>query len=528
MGYPSRFHDIDPTAVGLAYGLGSFLDERYRIDLEHKAKAAEKKARRRKALTVGLAAAGGAAGAVALGPALGLAGAAGAAGAVPYGTAAGTAVGLGSAVPLVGATAATSGVLGAGGVVGLGGALTGAAIGAQTGSAFFEGDYARGIGAVAAPFVAQQHRNMAGEDRAANRAALLQDAITLDDYRTANDVSAYRDKQSIEQYGVPYAEAIRLAESGYDESIRGAPMEGEPIGVPGAEMSVSSMGPIERPIPPGMEEKWTPKQYQALSSIEQKRAETVNDPEWIANHTPEQRMAHNQALDRARGNIKKTLVPEQPKPMYTNAQGQNVPIPLGVSYDKDGTRIAYDGKNIDLKDPTKAKEAVLPWLEHATTDDEAAEMKLEHFKAHHVGPIDPSAEYLWDGKKWNKETKSAGGGDDGVMKLAVANATVDESGKSKTVDTAGIVKNYETLVEAKRQIEDRMSLKKALADAVSRPPMQPISKDQYVTLLTKAVSIYGRNPDAWPDETKDEKAMLKQIDARLNPKGARRFIEGPR
>lgn len=518
MGYPTRYYDIDPTAVGLAYGLGSMLQERYRIDAEHKQKAAIKKAKRKRALTIGLTAAAGGIAAPLVGPALGLAGAAASPGIAAGGT-------------FIPGAAATSGILGTGGTVGLGGIMTGAAIGAQAGQAFAEGDYAGGLGAVARPIMAEQARRRAGEDRSAERAAILSDAMALDDHRTANDTTAALDRHSIANYGLPYGEALEAERQNYMDLAGAGPAAGSPIGVPGMEMSVPAMGPMEEtnaPGPssiPGMKRDWSPQQYRQLAKVEQRKSDTVDNPEWIASHTAEQRMAEMQAIERARSSIRVSTMPDPPKPMFVNEQGQSVPMQLGENVGKNGYTYLYDGKTIDKVAPTKASESAAPWKVHAQTEQEALEMMDEDLN---LSIRQHKASGKWfrynDGTGAWDEIKEGPGSkkdednvDDKIFSAALP------KGPDADFSPNEIAQNYDKIATATQTINDRVSIKKALGEAIARPTMEPISLNDFEKLTREAVRVYGR--DKIPD---DVKLMLQQLDARLRPRGNSRLIQGPR
>lgn len=345
----TRYFDIPPGAEALAYGFNQFLDERKRLDEINHQKNLAKKAKRKKNLIMGLSAAGAAVAAPFVAPALGLAGAAGTAG---FGAAEGAAAGAaGLGVAAVPATAATAGILGTGGVVGLGGMLTAGAIGAGVGSAFGEGDIAGGFSALASPFVQQQQRRMRSDERASDRAANLSDSITLDKVRTKGNIEQIQYEQDYKKYGMPRAEwdATAQAAGDYASTIGMGPMAGEDLNLDPA-MAAPAMGPMGGTSPgpsevPGMDYQWTRQNYAALSKLERQRLDTVDNPAWRTSATPERLASETAALQRARAQIKPSLVPSQPKPMYVNEAGQAVPMQLGENRGKDGTYV-FDGKDI--------------------------------------------------------------------------------------------------------------------------------------------------------------------------------------
>ncbi|WP_413936368.1 hypothetical protein [Nitrospira sp. BLG_1] len=341
----TRYFDVDPTVVGLAYGMDAFLAERRRIDEIQHAKAEAAKAKRKRALIMGGTAAAAAVTAGLAAPALGLAGTAASAGGLG-GVEAGA---LGGALP----TAATSGILGTGGTVGLGGYLTAASIGAQAGGAFSEGDVAGGMTSLAAPFVMQQQRNMAREDRDYNRRGALSDAITLDTVRSANDltnskaIAEIHSKSAIDQtklahklsnegylertklanqgaldqeqlrsdlknYGMPAADYIsnQSAVAGYDQQ---AANENMPFGMGPPAVDQEDNPYVEGPSKvAGMDRKYSGASLIAKAQIARRRAATIGNPDWVNSNSPDMVAAERRAIARADSHIQTSLVPHTP------------------------------------------------------------------------------------------------------------------------------------------------------------------------------------------------------------------------
>lgn len=361
-----RYFEVDPLVTGLGYGFGAFMQGMREKDQEEHDKAIAQRHKRQRNTAIGVGAGLGAVGGLALAGPLGLAGTA----AQP------AAMAMGASVP---ATAATEGALGFGGVGGLGAGLAGAAIGAQAGNAFATDDWAGGISAIANPVVnalaQQENRRQQRSDRAEDRTARMQDAISLIQARSDEDLRQQVEASTIPTYGMPRSEATAASRAAYESAVSGGPQAGGVLELPATGESVPSYGPLGGPTPPeqggpppdlnvpgpsnikGMEKIWGPSQYTALAKLEQERQATVDNPDWIAANGPIAREAQWQALARKRENIGTILVPSKPQPMFTNARGQSVPMQLGENVGQDGGKYLWDGQDIKHVAPTKQSEA---------------------------------------------------------------------------------------------------------------------------------------------------------------------------
>lgn len=526
----TRYFDVDPLAVGLAYGFNEFIGERRRLDEINRQKNLAKKARRKKNLITGLTAAAGAVALPLAAPALGLAGAAGAAGA-PL-AAGGTALGT------VGATAGTAGMFGVGGALTgagtLAAGLTGAGIGANVGSALAEGDVGQAIGSFAGPMAGmygvENNRRMAADDRASRRSENIADALYLDNARTEGNIKQAQALYDIQNYGMPgkeYAELSEIVGGGQLDAAESMP---NGIGPPSPYSDPMDDPYVEGPSRvPGMDKKFTGHTLRAMAKTIQQEQSTLGNPEWINAATPDRIESQRRSIERAKKLHRTSLVPKQPQPMTFDESGNPVPMRLGWNKAPDGgySYLGPDGKQQHIAPPKGETDPQTPW-ESAPTAEAAELAKMADFKAKTV--VDEKGQtWKYDPKQRDWEPVKVGGdGDGGSGFDAKIFTAAMPKGENAELNTDALVDNYEKISDAKAKIDARIGLKEDIFKAVSAPLFQPISREAYASLLAKAVAVYGRNPNEWPEQAKEEKEMLERLDARLNPRGTRRLVEGPR
>ena len=478
---PTRYFDIPPGAEALAYGFNQFIDERRRLDEINRQKNLAKKAKRKRNLTMGLSAVGGAIALPLAAPALGLAGAAGS-----------TLAAGGTALPGVGATA---GIFGAGGALTgagtLAAGLTGAGIGANVGGYLSEGDLGGAIGAAAGPlggmYANQRGREIRDQERASDRAANLSDAIMLDEVRTKGNIKQIQAEHDYKQFGMPRAEwdATAQAAADYASTLGSGPQMGEDLGLDPA-MATPAMGPFAGPGPseiPGMEYQWTRQNYAALSKLERQRLDTVDNPQWRASATPERLASETAALQRARSAIRPSLVPTQPKPMTIGEDGKPVPMQIGWNKAPDGgwSYLSPDGKQQHVAQPKGETDPQTPWVS-APTPQAADAMKAADFKAKtHID--EKGRTWKYDPKQRDWELQKDGDGVDGTKKSPYI------------AEAAAKLRDARGPVEKARPVDPVKAHKQEVATAfrLEIADMNPetITLDEYLELNDRLLRTYG-------------------------------------
>lgn len=519
----TRYFDVDPISEAIGYGFSGLIDRRQQIDAEHKRKAAEKKARRKKLLTLGLGAGVGAVAAPLLAPALGLAGTA-------AGVTAGGVGGIGAGV----AIPATTGVLGAGGALSGVGALTagltGASIGAQAAEAFSEGDLGEGFGTIARPFNAILGRQQLQRERAADRETNIRDAMRLDRSRTDENIRQAEELSTIPTYGLPRSKATAAARAEYEAIAGQGPEAGTELDLSAPDQSfqpVEAYGPFqdeavgqtEQPGPPpmrnvpgpseipGFKRDFGPAQYRQLAKIEQQRSDTVDNPDWVQQHTPEERAMQWHALARARQNVRVTTMPAEKQMMMPGPNGQMVPMQPGFNPAPAEPGLIVD-LNGDIKPyvPTKKQEETTPWMEAPTPEAREA-AKAAHLEAHRA--VIGKEEYLFDPKqgRWElqKKNESGSGG-----KRSQAVAAAQKQFTTKDDNDNLVLPEDETVMAAVNQ-QERLNRGIELRDALDEAEGN-VDPAGFVELLKEARDLYGRDETKWPDEVL---RIIKRIDAQL-------------
>jgi hypothetical protein len=348
MAMVTRYFDINPVVTSLGYGIMGDLAYKRRKEQEEK----EREKRRRKNWTVGAAAVGTALTAGLAAPALGLAGTAAA---TEIGTAGAAAAGGALAIP------ATAGILGTGGVVGLGGYLTAGALGAQAGSMFADDNIAGGLGALASPFVAQQQRNMARQDR-------MGEFREMEGIRTAGDIRKMMEAQNIKEFGGTSGQ-ISSAAAAMEAGMPAAGTELFPR-IPDADYAqlgpepfgqeaVTALGPPKPNMPgpgpiPNTKYDWNPAQNAARMKVLQRYSDKVDNPNQRSKYTLEERQMLKESAERELGNIRVQLMPDQPKTMLPGPGGKDVPGHQGVNIMPDGSKaIIQPNGEVDYRDAPK-------------------------------------------------------------------------------------------------------------------------------------------------------------------------------
>jgi hypothetical protein len=538
MAMVTRYFDVPPSASSLGYGILGDLDYKRRKKAERE--AAE--ARHKKNWTIGAAAVGTALTAGLAAPALGLAGAAGT-GVASAGAGSGFAAGTALTAEGLLAAAPTAGLLGTGGVVGLGGYLTAGALGAQAGSMFADDNIAGGLGALASPFVDKQRRAMAADDRATGRAERLSDFEAMEGIRTAGDIRKLMEARNINTYGATGEQIAGMATEAEGRMLPGGaplydPMAGGGYGALGPEPSgsdpVTAMGaPREPNLPgpgpvPGTKRDWTPAQNVARMKLMADYSNTVENPEWIRNHTPEDRAMRAQALGRALNEIRVTTLPERPRPMLPGPGGKPVPAQLGVNILPDGSKaILQANGELDYRDAPKdfTKNFTADWTPEQTAayqrkqipDYDKMIAEGHRFFTQPTGVIEhikPEAEtqpFKWD---WAGATATAEA--DQIKRYGKA----DDKYEPDPAETKKIVeRRYETARELAQKEQAGEQLRDAMGEVLSRSPSQPISEQTASGIARAVLGVYGPNKETYP---KDIRRMVEDLDLRMRMQTGRR------
>lgn len=351
---PTRYFDVDPLVEGLGYGFAGFMQGRREFQEEQARRTRARKAQQRKILTAGIGAGVGAGAGIALAPVLGLGGS----------VAAGADLGTSTA----GYTTLTG--LGA-----LEGGLGGAAVGAQAGSAFAEGDIAGGLGAIARPVIGalerQEARRQGMADRAEDRTARLSDAMTLDRFRTDENLRQASEASTIPTYGLPRAQATQAARAAYEAELGRQPRAGEDLGLPppyapeyaygdiggpggSGTPSAGGMGPPAPPDSgtPPMEENWGPGEYAQLRDLYHRKSQKVDNPKWRQSATEAEQAAEWNALANVKREIRPGMVPRAPTMQERVRKNTwKDPVTGDTFYDPKETRISKASKASEQKHP---------------------------------------------------------------------------------------------------------------------------------------------------------------------------------
>lgn len=359
---PTRYFDIDPLVEGIGYGIMGLTQRQKELKAILDARTKARKKYQKKIAIAATAAGVGAVGGVLAAPLLGLAGST-AAVAAPAGFVGPT---------LAGGLAAGAVTTPAGAILG---GLGGASLAASAAQQFTEGDIGGGLGTLAQPFARFDDRMRRQSDIDYNRGQDLAADLTRDAARTGENIRQAEELSTIPTYGVSRSKAIERGRHAYGDVVTRAPQRGQDIftgagdeftpmapveaygafdsagdmgigggGGGGGGAASGGMGPLARgtgdselpnaPGPstvPGFKRDWGPGQYRALALLEQQRADTVDSPEWVARHSPEERSLQWQALAKQREDIRVTTMPDQPRQTNIDESGQRVPMEPGVN-----------------------------------------------------------------------------------------------------------------------------------------------------------------------------------------------------
>jgi hypothetical protein len=483
----TRYFDVNPAVVGLAYGISGLTARQRQLEEEAKERKRARKARQKKTLITGVGAAAGAVGGLLLAPALGLAGTAGATGAAAeVGTGAATAAGA-LAGPVQ--AAATAGALGFGGALSgagsLAAGLTGAAFGAQAAGAFSEGDVAGGFGAIATPIVGALAHQQGRRDRVADRAANLADALTLDAARTEGNIRQATAVADYEKYGMSAADAKKYAESEYAAMPEWMPADPQgpsafDLDTPGG---MSYADPRDNPYiegqssVEGMDKRWANATLTRKGKLVQDRLNTVGNPAWVNSNTQERVRAQEQSLARAEAALKTTLMPHQPT-MQERVQQQTWTDP--------NTGVMWHTGDMKPTLPSKASEQGPYWMKSAKSSDEMQEMKTEDFEAKtHIDKqgrtwkYDPRNED-WEYVKDDKENKGAD------YRKEAAKRIKEARGPEERVKAVDVIEEYGKEKET------------AFALEISDYNPKTVTQEEYIAIGDKIEAQYGPSPHDVP------------------------------
>lgn len=500
---PITIYHGDPNINALGGGFAQFLAERRRLEaIEHEKKVA-KEARQKRTTGLISGVVGGAIAGVALAPVA------------------------------AGATSATTSAL-------LSSGITGAQIGVGLGEAFTGGgteSFQRAAGSAVAGL--RRDREVA-EGRA---------------FQTERDTARFSavqqqqlDRWSIENFGMPYAEATTAERAAVEELVRQSPQAGEYLGEgnyafgpgampPGVGQPGSTLagppappGAANDPEIPGMKRKWGPAQFAAYSKLVRKREATVDNPEWEGFNNPQLREASRQALNKQFRNIRPGLVPAEPKMTFMR-DGKRVDAVPGPNRLENGGAliVGSDGGFEQYIAPTKDSEALrrTPWLDPKMPKSAAEVAKKRHFDRSHY--IDENGDrHVLDSKgEWEKEKPDSG--DSELRKRAITlykDLTTDEmkpDKDGKLVPTGNDVSpSAQTIADAMQVVDDALLIRKTKelvneGEEFVMDARRGVVDDKAIkNWLVGMAEAFGQDRDGWPEYASKLSAQVKNavLDAR--------------
>ena len=263
--------------------------------------------------------------------------------------------------------------------------------------------------------------------------------------------------------------------------------------------------PIQPTMPlPSLDPAFTKPYQQAMSNYQDlvmRRDKIVGDASMPAQ---EKAILLNQMRPQAAQAYSLLTQYQQPKPPTTEDEliqsGMVIPANGGGRWYKSGPdKLSYAAPD------SKTSPVQLPW--------KTPEEKMAHFEANHVGPVDPDAEYLWDGNSWTKvkDDKGKGGkaedygknvpsvkferSDEGKplydprTQEDLANAAVLERNAAKIVEIKDVAPRL--IIDAQQGDKNIVAMNEMLQDiAILYPNINDKSVDPDVRKLARDLDYY--------------------------------------
>jgi hypothetical protein len=409
-------------------------------------------------------------------------------------------------------------------------------LGAQAAQAFDRGDIASGLGAIAAPFAAEQGRKIARQER-------MGDFRAMEGFRTDENIRQLMEAQNIKTEGGTsgqVAGAAQRMEAGMPAAgtelfpripdSEYAQLGPEPFG----QEAVTALGPPRPNMPgpgpmPNTKYDWNPAQNAARMRVLQDYSNRVDNPNERSKYTPEQRQLLKESAERELENIRVQLMPDRPKPMIPGPGGQAVPAQLGVNTLPDGSKaILQNDGTVDYRDAPRdfTKNFTADWTLEQTAAYQRKQVGPDYDKLRaaghsffvqpngdieHIDPGKGAEPFKWD---WGTETEAA------EKFLVDRKGKVDDKYVPSPDEIKAVVRQrYEMAREFAQEDEAGKQLRGAMQEVLSRSPVQPISEETASEIARAVLRIYGPDKKNYP---KDVRQAVERLDARMRMQTGRR------